>query len=191
MIKQLKDIASIHSGIFLSSCPMGEVAFLQLKDLTMESPETTATRVEYLPKLKNHLLQKGDILFASKGTSLLCKIFNYNILAVASSSLYSIRIINNELVMPEYLCWYLNHPKISTLIKAQQTGSSTLLLHKSILENLKIPIPGKKTQASIVELSKLQQKEHELMKTIAEKRIQLTNQILFNSIMKEWLMAND
>ena len=181
MVKQLKDIASIHSGTYLSSCPMGEVAYLQLTDLTMETPETTATRVEYLPKLKNHLLQKGDILFASKGTSLLCKIFNYDILAVASSSLFSIRI-NDQQILPEYLCWYLNHPEVSTLIKAQQTGSSTLLLHKSILENLKIPIPDQNTQKKIVKISKLQQKEQDIMKSIAEKRAQITDQILYKLI---------
>ncbi len=181
MVKQLKDIASIHSGTYLSSCPMGEVAYIQLKDLTMETPETTATRVEYLPKMKNQILQKGDILFASKGTSLLCKIFNYDILAVASSSLFSIRI-NDQNIMPEYICWYLNHPEVSTLIKAQQTGSSTLLLHKSILENLRIPIPELDTQKKIVKISKLQQKEQDLMKSIAEKRALITNQILLKCI---------
>ena len=84
--------------------------------------------------------------------------------------------------MPEYICWYLNHPEVSTLIKAQQTGSSTLLLHKSILENLKIPIPDLNTQKKIVKISKLQQKEQELMKSIAEKRALITNQILLKCI---------
>jgi restriction endonuclease S subunit len=113
---RLQAIAELSSGIYLKGSPAGKVAYLQVKDLLMTSPETTATRVEYISKLENYMLRNGDLLFAGKGTTYLCKVFDLNIPAVLSTTLYSIRLRSN-LISPEYLCWYLNHPSVVAAIK--------------------------------------------------------------------------
>ena len=180
---RLQNIAKLSSGIYLKGSPAGNIACLQVKDLLMPSPETTATRIENIPKLDNYLLRKGDLLFAGKGTTYLCKVFDLNIPAVPSTTLYSIRLHSN-LVSPEYLCWYLNHPSVIATIKTSQAGSGTPLIHKPTLENLEIIIPDQKTQQMIVELSSLQKREKEILEAIAEKRMQITNQILINELNK-------
>lgn len=180
---RLQNIAELSSGIYLKGSPAGKIACLQVKDLLMPSPETTATRIEYIPKLGNYLLRKGDLLFAGKGTTYLCKVFDLNIPAVPSTTLYSIRLRSN-LVSPEYLCWYLNHPSVIATIKTSQAGSGTPLIHKPTLENLEIIVPDQETQQMIVELSSLQKREKEILETIAEKRMQITNQILINELNK-------
>ena len=180
---RLQNIAELSSGIYLKGSPAGKIAYLQVKDLLMPSPETTATRIEYVPKLDSYLLRKGDLLFAGKGTTYLCKVFDLNIPAVPSTTLYSIRLRSN-LVSPEYLCWYLNHPSVIATIKTSQAGSGTPLIHKPTLENLEIIVPDQETQQMIVELSSLQKREKEILEAIAKKRMQITNQILINELNK-------
>lgn len=180
---RLQTIAELTSGIYLKGSPSGKVAYLQVKDLLLASPETTATRIEYIPKLDNYLLKKGDLLFAGKGTTYLCKVFDLNIAAVPSTTLYSIRL-HSDFVSPEYLCWYLNHPRVIATIKTSQAGSGTPLIHKPTLENLEIIVPDHETQRMIVELSSLQNREKEILEAIAEKRMQITNQILINELKK-------
>ena len=180
---RLQDIAEILSGIYSKGSPGGEVACLQVKDLMMPSPETTATHIDYIPKLDNYLLKKGDILFAGKGTTYLCVVFNLDLPAVPSTTLYSIRL-HSSIISPDYLCWYLNHPSIVAAIKTAQAGTGTPLIHKPTLENLEIIIPDLETQRLIVELSTLQKREKEILEAIAEKRMQVTNQILINELKK-------
>jgi len=180
---RLQDIAEILSGIYSKGSPGGEVACLQVKDLMMPSPETTATHIDYIPKLDNYLLKKGDILFAGKGTTYLCVVFNLDLPAVPSTTLYSIRLHSN-IISPDYLCWYLNHPSVVAAIKTAQAGTGTPLIHKPTLENLEIIIPDLETQRLIVDLSTLQKREKEILEAIAKKRMQVTNQILINELKK-------
>lgn len=180
---RLLELADIFSGIYAKSGPAGEVACLQVKDLLMSSPETTATRIEYTPKMASYILRKGDLLFAGKGTTYLCQVFNFDMLAVPSTTLYSIRLRSN-IVSPEYLCWYMNHPTIVATIKAAQAGSSTPLIHKPTLEKLEIIVPDKKTQQLIVNLSNLQKQEEHILKEIADKRRGIVNQQLINVLNK-------
>jgi len=180
---KLGDLAIILSGVYMKGNPTGKIACLQVKDLLMPSPETTALRIEYTSKLDVYMLKKGDLLFAGKGTTYLCKVFNLDIPAVPSTTLYSIRLRSN-IVSPEYLCWYLNHPRMVAAVKTVQAGTGTPLIHKPTLENLEIIIPNQETQRLIVELSNLQKREKEILEAIAEKRMQITNQILINELNK-------
>lgn len=180
---KLREITKVLSGIYIKGNPTGEIACLQVKDLLMSSPETTASRIEYTPKIGSYMLKKGDLLFAGKGTTYLCKVFNLDIPAVPSTTLYSIRL-HSHIVSPEYLCWYLNHPSVVATFKTIQAGSGTPLIHKPALENLEIIIPNQETQRLIVELSSLQKREKEILEAIAEKRMQITNQILINELNK-------
>ncbi len=180
---RLHNIAEVLSGVYIKNSPAGDMFCLQVKDLLMPSPETTATRIEYTPKLDYYMLKKGDLLFASKGTTYLCKVFDLDIPAVPSTTLFSIRLHTSS-VSPEYLCWYLNHPSIVATIKTAQAGSGTPLIHKSTLEKLEVIIPDIETQRKIVNLSSLQKREKEILEAIAEKRMQVTNQILINELKK-------
>ena len=180
---KLKDIAELYSGVYLKGSPMGKIACLQVKDLLMSFPDTTATYIEYVPKLENYLLKKGDLLFAGKGTTYLCVVFDFNFPAVPSTTLYSIKL-RSDIISPEYLCWYLNHPSVVAAIKTAQAGTGTPIIHKPTLENLEIIVPDHDTQRRIVELSSLQKREKEILEAIAEKRMQITNQILINELKK-------
>lgn len=180
---KLKDISKVLSGVYLRPSPSGDIAYLQVSDLQEASLEKTTLKVDFVPKLSRYLLQKGDILFAGKGTKYLCQTFNLNIRAVPSTTLYIIRP-DREQVLPEYLCWFLNLPQTESIVRATQVGSSMPLIHKSSLEELEIPIPDLGTQFRVLQVAALQQQEQQLLTTIAEKRVQVTNQLLYKSLVK-------
>lgn len=179
----IQEFAKIQSGVFLNTAPQGEIAYLQIKDLLADSPEKTASRIPYSPKLDKHLLQKSDLLFAGKGTSNLCRVVDFELPAIASTTFYIIRI-NDGGILPDYLCWYLSQPKTLATIKAGQVGTGTPLIRKQVLENLEIAIPDLKTQRQIVELAKLQTREKELHLAIADKRQLINNQLIMNKLNK-------
>ena len=181
--KAVSEIAEVSSGVFLQTEPFGDVSYLQIKDLLSESPEKTASKVTLSPKNERYLLAKGDLLFAGKGTTYLCKVFDLDILAIASTTLYVIRLTAED-ILPDYLCWYLNQPNVMAMMKAQQVGTGTPLIHKQVVEDIEIPIPELETQQHIVELAKLQAREKELYKAIAEKRQLITNQLIMNKLNK-------
>lgn len=180
---KLKDISKVLSGVYLRPSPSGDIAYLQVSDLQEASLEKNTLKVDFVPKLSRYLLQKGDILFAGKGTKYLCQTFNLNIQAVPSTTLYIIRP-DRERVLPEYLCWFLNLPQTESIVRATQVGSSMPLIHKSSLEELEIPIPDLSTQFRVLQVAALQQQEQQLLTTIAEKRVQVTNQLLYKSLVK-------
>ena len=148
-----------------------------------ETPEKTASKVTLSPKNERYLLAKGDLLFAGKGTTYLCKVFDLDNPAIASTTLYIIRLTSKD-VLPDYLCWYLNQPSVMAVMKAQQVGSGTPLIRKQVVEDFEIPVPDIDTQRQIVELAKLQAREKELYQALAEKREQLTNQLIMNKLIR-------
>lgn len=180
---KLSEIAEVASGVFLQTEPYGDISYLQIKDLLSESPEKTASKVALSPKNERYLLAKGDLLFAGKGTTYLCKVFDLDIPAIASTTLYIIRLTSKD-ILPDYLCWYLNQPSVMAMIKTQQVGTGTPLIHKQVIEDFEIPIPDLETQQRIVELAKLQVREKELYLAIAEKRQLITNQLIMNKLNK-------
>ena len=181
--KKISEIAEVISGVYLLAAPYGDVSYLQIKDLLSESPEKTASKVTLSPKNERYLLAKGDLLFAGKGTTYLCKVFDLDIPAIASTTLYIIRLASKD-ILPDYLCWYLNQPNVMAMMKAQQVGTGTPLIHKQVIEDFVIPVPNLDTQQRIVELAKLQAKEKELYQAIAEKRQLITNQLIMNRLNK-------
>ena len=181
--KRVSEIAEVISGVYLQTAPYGEVSYLQIKDLLSESPEKTASKVTLSAKNERYLLAKGDLLFAGKGTTYLCKVFDLDIPAIASTTLYIIRLASKD-ILPDYLCWYLNQPSVMAVMKAQQVGTSTPLIHKQVVEDFEVPVPDIDTQRQIVELAKLQTREKELYLAIADKRQLTTNQLIMNKLNK-------
>ena len=180
---KLKDITNILSGVYLRPSPTGNIVYLQASDLQALPLANTTLRVDFVPKLSRYLLQKGDILFAGKGTKYLCRTFNLKIQAVPSTTLYIVRPDQKQ-VLSEYLCWFLNLPQTETTIKATQVGSSIPMILKSSLEELEVPVPDLATQSHILKIADLQQREQQLLAAIAEKRALITNQILYKLITK-------
>ena len=98
--------------------------------------------------------------------------------SIASTSFLVLRI-THPMILPDYLCWFLNHPNTVKAIKARQEVSGTLMIRKTDIENLEVLIPEVEDQKKIVAMDELSRREAILMKTIAERKQALINEILY------------
>lgn len=180
----LKHIASIQTGVFAKPVQKGEIVYLQSKhfDENGELAETLYPDLNADGKIDKHLLIKGDVLFASKGTKNFAAWYeNDNLPAVASTSFFVIRL-QDPTILPGYLTWFLNHPNTQTFLKGFARGTSIASISKAVLSELEIPIPTIQKQELILRIFKLRNKEKNLKKQIeilGEKEIQ---HLLINAI---------
>ncbi|MBO7460824.1 MAG: hypothetical protein J6T53_07965, partial [Bacteroidales bacterium] len=61
-------------------------------------------------------------------------------------------------------------------------GTGSPMIRKEVIENLEVVIPDINTQKIIIEISKLQERENELVNLIQRKKTQLTNQLIINKL---------
>lgn len=185
MYVRIKEIAIIQSGIYQKEFPDGEVIYLQVNDYddtTLKENQLNPS-ILFTENLNGHLLEEGDLIFASKGTSNFCAFYHaVTGRAVASSAFLVIKIKDKDLLQPHYLYWYLNHPPILALLKSQAVGSTIPSITKRMLEELVIKLPDRGTQQKIIEIGRLQQQENRLRKSIAEKRDLLLHAALYKII---------
>ncbi|UJH90564.1 restriction endonuclease subunit S [Antarcticibacterium sp. 1MA-6-2] len=153
MKHQIKHLAKITSGIYLKGKPSGDVFNLQARDVD----EFYRFRKGLSPtafsdaKVEKHYLHKGDVLVASKGNDFFAVVYNEEYSpAVASSIFLVIRNLDIHRVVPEYLSWYINHPKTQHFFKSVSKGTSLPTINKNYLASLEIPLPSIEKQKKIV-----------------------------------------
>ncbi len=180
----LKNIATIQTGLFANDFKGDEIAYLQTKhfndDGTLKQslfPDLARNEID-----ENHLLKKGDVLFAAKGSrNFAIPFINIKYSCVASTSFFVIRIKSKN-ILPEYLAWFLNHPSTIKILKAQALGTSIPSISKPVLQELELSIPDLKTQKAIVHIANLRKKEKRIMQDIESLREQQIQQLILNSI---------
>jgi len=180
----LKNITSIQTGVFAKPIQKGEIVYLQARyfDENGELAETLYPDLNTNSKIDKHLLKKGDVLFAAKGTKNFAAWYeNDNIPAVASTSFFVIRLQDKN-VLPGYLSWFLNHPETQLFLKAFARGTSIASISKAVLSELKIPVPTIQKQELILQLFKLRNKEKNLKQQIEILREKEIQQLLINAI---------
>ncbi len=177
MQKKIQDIAIIRSGAYIKEVPEGKVCCLQVSDFNRVEGEFLLPKptLELDSKIENHLLLDGDLVFAAKGTSNFCTVFDERMgKAVASSSFLVIRIIDRAIIAPDYLCWILNREDSLAFFKVNAIGTSIPSIGKTLVEDYEISIPLMKIQQKIVEVARLQRQEQKLYLQISDLRNKLT-----------------
>jgi len=180
----LKHITSIQTGVFAKPIQKGEIVYLQAKhfDEGGKLAETLYPDLESSSKIEKHLLKKGDVLFAAKGSKNFAAWYeNDEMPAVASTSFFVVRITDDN-VLPGYLTWFLNHPMTQSLLKGQARGSSIASISKAVLSELEIPIPIIQKQELILRIFKLRNKEKNLKHQIENLREIEIQDLLINAI---------
>ncbi|HCL81908.1 MAG TPA: hypothetical protein DHW81_06735 [Nitrospiraceae bacterium] len=127
---------------------------------------------------ENYIVNKGDVLFLSRGhKNWAAPILEALEDTIAVSHFFIIKL-HNEKVLPEYLAWYINQPPAQQfLYSLAKRGSHMPIIAKGAFEGLTIEIPSIITQRKIVEISRLMKKEDQLLGDIQKKRTQLINSI--------------
>lgn len=188
MKEQIKHLANITSGIYLKGKPSGDVFNLQARDIDEHfkfrkglSPTAFSDA-----KVEKHYLHKGDVLVASKGNEFFAVVYNEEYKpAVASSIFLVIRNLEHNTINPQFLAWYINHPKTQHFFKSVSKGTSLPTINKVHLASLEIPLPSIEKQKKIVLFEELKVKRNNLNRQLNILREQLINQQLLNFITKE------
>lgn len=180
----LKHITSIQTGVFAKPMHKGTIVYLQAKhfDENGELAKNVYPDLNADNKIDKHLLQKGDVLFAAKGTKNFAAWYEHDEMqAVASTSFFVIRI-HDKNVLPGYLTWFLNHPNTQTLLKGYARGTSIASISKAVLSELEIPIPDIQRQELILKIFKLRNQEKNLKRQIDNLREKEIQHLLINAI---------
>ncbi len=173
---KLKKIASIQMGYSfrtrLDFIDQGQIAVVQMKDLNDENRVDCKDlmRVNINTVKKHHLVRSGDIVFRSRGQVTTAAILIEDPgPAVVAAPLLRIRVDQN-VVLPDYLVWYINQPSSQALLTSRAKGTSLKMISKQALESLEVTVPPIEKQRAIAELAALANEEKRLLKKITARR---------------------
>jgi len=180
MKHKIKDIADIQIGYqFRSKVEAdrhGTYKVVQIRDFDDDQNLHIEGLYGVTPKgdLSRYTVNKDDVLFLSRGPrnyAISLKIPLEN--TIAASYFFILRIKANK-VLPDYLAWYINQaPAQEYLHKWARHGTHMPLIPLSAFADLVVEVPAIKTQLTVVELSRLMDKEKMLLNELQEKRSQL------------------
>ena len=180
---KLHDIATIQTGMFAKTSPNPNALYLQQSDFDGNGELRNTTQPTIIVANQKHLLTAGDLLLASKGNNNICVIVpEIEQKCVASPSFLVIRLHDKSAILPEFVAWYLNLPATQTTLALQARGTSIMSISKATLGELEIPTLSIDRQRRYVELAKLQEREQELYKAIAERRKQVLDYKMIKNI---------
>ena len=184
MKKKITEIADIQLGYQfrrkIEPADNGANRVIQIRDFD----ENHILNKEYLSRVMidkpvdQYLINKGDVLFLSRGhRNWAAPIVDDLTATIAVSHFFVIRL-KQQNVLPEYLAWYINQtPAQEYLHKIARRGTHMPLIPLSAFWGLTVTLPDIETQKKIVEVSRLMEKEKQILFALQEKRSQLINAI--------------
>ncbi len=132
---------------------------------------------------KNYLIATGDILVQARGQNHKAYLIDKELEnTVASNSFYIVRINEDANVLPSYLAWWINQPRVQKFFEQEQGLSTIPFISKSGLSKAPILVPPLNIQQQIGELIVLLQQEQGLLKQLAEKKETLIHSVARKAI---------
>jgi len=186
----LKDILS-HQGLYsgysfrgkIKNVHNGGVRVIQLKDFetNYSSIGEDCYLIESDKKKSKYYLELGDILFIAKGTNNFALLFNGidDVPTIASSALFVLKI-NKNLANPYFVAWYINQSKVQNYFKTNESGTYTMSINKTTLEEAPIELPSLEIQTKIATIANLHNKELVISHKLIDLKNKLTTAQLLN-----------
>ncbi|WP_289019685.1 restriction endonuclease subunit S [Desulfobacter postgatei] len=183
--KKLKEITSVQMGYSfrsrLEASESGGVAVIQMKDLLNDNTVScdSLVRINMEAMKEHHLAQRGDLIFRSRGSLTTAAVLLEDPgKAVVAAPLLRIRVTKKNLVLPEYLNWYISQRDAQIFLTSRAKGTVQKMISKQAIEDLEVALPSLKKQKNIVELAMLIAREKALLYTMADKREQYISTVL-------------
>ena len=182
---KLKSVTDIQMGYSFRSRlepeDDGDVAVIQMKDLLDDNTVCCENAIRvYMDSIKEtHLVQKGDLVFRSRGNVSTTAILNEEPgRAIIAAPLFRIRVTKKDKVLPEYLNWYISQRSAQKFLTSRAIGTSQVMISKDAVGEMDVEIPSLDRQKKIVELAWLMNRERDLVHKLVEKREQYISSIL-------------
>jgi restriction endonuclease S subunit len=187
MYSLLKDMATIRSGrLFrgkIEPDPTGHYQVIQIGDIDVDRNLSyrDLTRIS-LPDIKpSQLVQKGDVLFISRGQRkqavAITEEWNN---VITTSQIFILRPY--DMLLPEYLAWYLNQLPAQRYLEEHSSGTNVSLINMEAFGKLPVRTPKLDIQQKIVQIYELSVRERELTELILQKRCALIEMSLLAAI---------
>lgn len=184
-IQKIADVTSVSMGYSFRSRvepdEEGDISVVQLRNIkgngTLDTDELVSVSLEKVRS--NYWLNPRDIVLCSRGASMPAALVPDNIgKAIAASPVLLIRP-TSEMLDPEYLVWFLNHPSLGQRqLSSIQRGTSMPIVNKKELLEIEVVVPSMADQTKISALSALHLQESSLLEKIQEKRNRYMNAVL-------------
>ncbi len=182
---KIKQLATVQMGYSfrsrLEASRSGEVAVIQMKDLLKDNTVgcKKLVKIEMDRVKKHHLVQKGDLVFRSRGQITTAAILLEDPgKAVVAAPLLRIRIAKPDKILPEYLNWYISQRDAQIFLASRAKGTVQKMISKQSIENLEVYLPILEQQKNIVDLARLSAREQTILGTLSEKRDQYISTLL-------------
>jgi restriction endonuclease S subunit len=183
----LQDISEIRAGYSfrgsVEPAPDGVYSVVQIRDLAEGAVlyAKDLMKTNLLDVNSNHLLQKGDVLFTSRGARKQAVVVDEVIQNTIFGSQFFV-CEPKEGIEPTYLAWYINQKPAQRYLEENATGSNVRIVTKEVLGRLPVVLPPLATQKKIAEVYRLSLREKQLSSEIQAKRSQLIESALLESI---------
>ena len=182
---RVKNIATVQVGYSFRSrlevSKGGGVAVIQMKDLLDDNTVgcDQLIKIDMDSVKDHHLACKGDLVFRSRGlVSHAAILLEDPGKAVVAAPLLRIRITKPEIILSEYLNWYISQREAQVFLTSRAIGTAQKMISKEVLEGLEVLLPSLDKQKSIVELALLSVREQTLSSVLAQKRRQYMSTLL-------------
>jgi restriction endonuclease S subunit len=183
----LKDLATIRSGrLFrgkIDPDPNGQYRIIQIGDVEVDRKliSRDLNRID-LPDIKpSQFVKKGDVLFISRGLRKQAVAVREELNnVITTSQIFVVR--PRELLLPEYLAWYLNQHPAQRYVAEHSSGTNVSLINMLTFGQLRIPTPDLVIQQKIVQIYELSMRERKLAESMLLKRYALIEKSLLGLI---------
>ena len=150
--------------------PGGNIPVIQLQDLATPDgglPESVVRVANLDGRYDKHFLQPTDLLFQARGHKHAAAVVRLEHRMISMPGLHIIRP-KVDAMLPDYLAWCLNHPRIQAAIATVGQGTHQPFVSKQSLAKVMIPAPPIETQRRIAETARLWAKERLLAAQLIE-----------------------
>lgn len=184
---ELRSQVEIKAGYpFRGSVPEamdGDALALQMRDLDPVKGVnwSCAVRTRLEGRKTPDWLQKGDILFAARGSR------NFAVCldevpspAVASQYFFLLRVRDPARLLPEFLAWQINQPPAQRYLRKNAEGTDQLNIRRAVLEGLPIAVPPFAQQQCLFQLAEAALQERAALEQLIANRERQLHTIVEN-----------
>ena len=152
----------------------GTYYLLQGKDISEDHGVCLETAVKFHPKFRTDLyvVSRGDILFTARGLDHRAYFVDQNLSDVLAAATFYILRPDRTRILPGYLAWWLNLPRVQSAIGRESGGTYISYIRRQAIENLAVPVPALEVQHRIERVLLIRRKRDVLRKRIEKKRDQ-------------------
>lgn len=183
-MRKVADIASIRNGYAfrgrIESDNHGDTRVIQACDLTNDTELDTSNLscVQLGKKASRYQLNENDIVFMARGQRQKAyRPIRKTVTGRPVITAFGLLVISarENMVIPEYLHWALNTPRVQQNIQVLKEGTGITFISDKKFGNVEIPLPPLETQMQIAQLIGLHAQREHVRKQLVELDEKLTH----------------